>query len=265
MAEPSLDPADARQLDRVVGSVRDVLSGDLLGLYLTGSAVRGGLKPDSDLDLLAVSRRATSTDERRGLIRSLLALSGRHAVSVPARSIELSIAVESEVRPWCYPPPLDLQYGDWWRAELERGLEPWDDPNPDLAVLLSTVRDHGRPLIGPPPAELLDPVPAADLRRAVVAGVPALLADLADDTQNVLLTLARIWVTLATGDIWEKHAAATWAGDRLPPEAQSVLATARAAYLGEAPDAWTDAARARRTADAIVEAIRRLADSTVSA
>ena len=39
-------------------------------------------------------------------------------------------------------------------------------------------------------------------------GVPSLMADLADDTRNVLLTLARIWTTVATGEIRSKDEAA---------------------------------------------------------
>jgi predicted nucleotidyltransferase len=48
---------DARQLERVVELVREVLGPDVLGVYLFGSAVLGGLRPESDLDLLAVSAR----------------------------------------------------------------------------------------------------------------------------------------------------------------------------------------------------------------
>ena len=44
-----------------------------------------------------------------------------------------------------------------------------------------------RPLIGPPPDELLDPVPHADLLRAITAGIDGLLADLEPDTANVIL------------------------------------------------------------------------------
>ena len=78
---------------------------------------------------------------------------------------------------------------------------------------------------------MTDPVPHEDLRRAIVAGVPELLADLASDTRNVLLTLARVWTTLATGTVTSKDAAASWALDRLPDRHRPVLARARSLYL----------------------------------
>ena len=75
-----------------------------------------------------------------------------------------------------------------------------------------------RPVFGPPPSEVLDPVPRDDLVRAVVHGIPGLLDDLEPDTANVLLTLARIWTTVATGEIRAKDAAADWVLGRLPEE-----------------------------------------------
>jgi hypothetical protein len=113
-------------------------------------------------------------------------------------------------------------------------------------------------LIGPPPAQLLDPVPHHDLIRGAVAGIPHLLSDLESDTRNVLLTLARIWMTLETGQIQSKDAAAAWALKQLPPEHQPVLARARAMYLdGVDEERWQDLTAVRAHADYVVDAIRR--------
>jgi streptomycin 3"-adenylyltransferase len=80
------------------------------------------------------------------------------------------------------------------------------------------------------------------------------------DTRNGLLTLARIWTTLATGEIRSKDEAANWALARLPEQHRPVLAHARAAYLGEAPEDWRELAlRVRPHVDHVVERIRTLA------
>lgn len=200
--------------------VHTVLGADVIGAYLYGSAVEDGLQPGSDLDLFVLSERPTDRAERRRLIDGLLPISGRHAIAGPARSIELTVVVQSEVRPWRYPPALDFQYGDWLRREFERDeLPPWPVPSPDLAVLITSVLLGSRPLVGPPAAEVLDPVPAVDLDRAMVDSLPDLLAELASDTGNVLLTLARIWTTLGTGEIRSKDAAADWVAATAAPEA----------------------------------------------
>ncbi len=227
------------QIDRIVTLVRDVLGQDVIGAYLHGSAVLGGLRPRSDIDVLVVARRGTTPAEKRALIDGLLPISGRGDPSGRSRPVELTIVVEHEIRPWRFPPRLDFLYGDWLRGAFERGdLTPWSTPNTDLAPLVTMVLNGNRPLLGPPPAEVLDPVPPGDLIGAIVDGIPGLLDDLDSDTTNVLLTFARMWTTAATGVIRSKDAAADWALARLPDEHRSVLAHARAVYLGDVEERW---------------------------
>ena len=210
--------------------------------------------------MLVVGARRTTEDERAGLIRGLLPLSGTRAASGPARSLELTVVARPDVVPWRYPPRMDFQYGDWLRGEFERGdLAPWEASNPDLAVLLTTASQHHRTLFGPPPRQLLGPVPSSDLRRSMVDGLPGLIGDLDGDEANVLLTLARIWVTLETGEIVAKDAAADWALARLPDGNRRALERARAVYLGEASDTWDDLRpRVTRDAEVVMAAIERL-------
>lgn len=228
------------QADVVARVVMEVLGDAVLGVYLHGSAVHGGLHPRSDIDVLVVTRRPTTDGEKEALISSLLPISGRGDASGRSRSIELTVVVQRDVRPWHYPPPMDLQYGDWWRAAFERGEHPWESPNPDLAVLLTVVLRTGRPIVGPPPKELLDPVPVADLRRSLLDSIPGLRADLEGDEANVVLTFARMWLTMATGAIQPKDAAADWALARLPSDQREVLVRAKEVYLGQGPDDWVD-------------------------
>ena len=133
-----LDPIAAGQVDAVVSLAHEVLGSTVVGCYLFGSAVRGGLRPDSDLDVLVVVDRGTTADERRALIGGLLGRS-RSQAHRERRHLEVTVVVLPEIRPWHYPPPMELQYGDWWRTEFEAGdLAPWTSPNPDLAVVLTT-------------------------------------------------------------------------------------------------------------------------------
>jgi streptomycin 3"-adenylyltransferase len=257
-----MTPSNGDLADEVVGIVRDVLGDAVLGAYLHGSAVMGGLRPTSDVDVLIVLRRPMSSDERAATVEGLLQVSGRRARRGPARPVELTMVVQSDVRPWRYPPSVDFQYGEWLRDACEAGILPAPGPSPDLAPLITMTLAGDAPLFGPPPAELLDPVPMADFRQAILAGVPGLLADLETDTRNVLLTLARIWSTLATGEIRTKDAAADWALPRLPKAQRAALARARDMYLeGFEDDAvgWAGlAADIRAGAGAIVGEIAAL-------
>ncbi|MFJ8147140.1 aminoglycoside adenylyltransferase family protein [Streptomyces sp. NPDC096048] len=238
--------------DHLVALVRRHLGdGNVLGVYAHGSATLGGLRPHSDLDLLVVVRHPTTHAQRATLTEELPKLSGGEG----HRPVELIVVARDDVRPWRYPPRCDYLYGEWLRDAYERGHVPEPEDDPDLAPLLTMVLRADAPLYGPPPATLLDPVPHGDLRRAIVAGVPGLMAELESDTRNVLLTLARIWSTLVTGDIRSKDAAAEWALGRLPAECRPPMAHARAGYLGhEREERWGDGVRP--CADRMVRAIR---------
>ncbi|MBK6041184.1 aminoglycoside adenylyltransferase family protein [Streptomyces sp. MBT55] len=247
------------QLRETVGWAEGVLGGDLIGAYLHGSSVLGGLKPASDVDVLLVSRRSMDERERRAFLDGLLRISGSGGM---ARPVELAVVVQSEVRPWRYPPTCDFLYGEWLRAEYEAGAVPRAEPMPDLALLISMTLTGDAPLTGPRPTQVLDPVPHADLARASVAGIPELLGDLEGDTRNVLLTLARIWATLATGRIMPKDAAADWALGRLLPEHRAVLEHARRLYLtcSYTEESWSEALRTqvRPHVDGVLAEIERL-------
>lgn len=150
---PSLarEERSREQIASATGIVRAVLGDAALAVYLYGSAVAGTLRPDSDLDLLAVSDRSLSRDERVGIVERLLPLSGRHAAGGPARAIELTIVSRPALIPWRYPPSIEQQYGEWLRDKLERGEMPdWPHSDPDVAILIETARRasvalHGRP------------------------------------------------------------------------------------------------------------------------
>ncbi|MQY10086.1 Streptomycin 3''-adenylyltransferase [Streptomyces sp. RB5] len=232
------------QVAHIMGLVDKVLGRDVIGGYLHGSSVLGGLRPASDVDVLVVSRRSMEERERRALRDGLLRVSGSRN---KARPVELTVVVRSEVRPWRFPPSGDFLYGEWLRDAYEAGTVPQPEPMPDLALLITMVLSGDHPLCGPPPAQVLDPVPHADLVRASVAGIPGLLDGLDGDTRNVVLTFARIWATLATGRILPKDAAADWALARLPAGHRPVLEHARELYLTcrYTEERWSDILRSQ--------------------
>ena len=245
------------QANAVLGVVGEVLGRDMIGAYLHGSAVLGGLRPTSDIDLLGVTSGPMAARQRRELVDGLLEISGVRARRGPARPVEVTIVLQGDVRPWRYPPRQEFLYGEWLRDSYERGAVPEPELNPDLAVLIAIALRGNTALAGPPPAQVLDPPPPDDIVRGAIHGLPQLIGDLETDTRNVLLTLARIWMTVATGQIVRKDVAADWALNRLPPEHRPVLAQARKTYLyGREEERWGDPTAIHGFADYVVDAIR---------
>src|SRR5688500_11355045 len=166
---PTFDTGGMDQPQKIVQLVDDAIGAKVLGAYLHGSAVHGGLKPASDVDVLVVSTETLDDRERRTLVDGLLPISGSRA---GARSVELTVVVQSDVRPWRYPPTCDFLFGDWLRAEIEADGPPQPQPMPNLALEIAMALAGDHTLNGPPPAELLDPFPRADRARASVDGIP---------------------------------------------------------------------------------------------
>lgn len=226
----------------------------LRAIHLYGSAVAGGLRPQSDVDLLVVTGEPTTPDLRRRLVAGLMAVSGRCPVPPGGRRpIELVVFQMAALAPLADPPRAEFVYGEWLRTGIEAGAVPEPDTNPDFLLLLAQAREQAVPLFGPPPAALLPAIPAPAVRQAIGAALPALVASLAGDERNVLLTLARMWVTLASGGFVSKDAAAGWAIPRVSAGTASRLAQAKAAYLGEVEDRWRASPAATRDAAAELE------------
>lgn len=231
--------------------------GGVAGVYLYGSATVGGLRPESDIDLLVVVRRSLDRAEREALVRALLPLSGwaghgeRFPEAMSRRPVELTVVVAGDVAGWEYPPRRDFQYGEWLRHEFVNGVVPEPDTDPDLPLLLATALASSRVLRGPGLADLVEPVPPTVLRRAALDSIPGLLADIDGDERNVLLTLARLTVTLESGRIVPKDVAAEEVGPRLDRPDRALLERARDGYRGAVRDQWGPQARAlaRRLAD----------------
>ena len=73
---PMADTGVVDQIQEIVALVDDVLGPDVIGTYLHGSSVLGGLKPASDLDVFVVSCRSLVNQEREALLDGLFKISG---------------------------------------------------------------------------------------------------------------------------------------------------------------------------------------------
>jgi predicted nucleotidyltransferase len=252
-----LDDETKRQIDQCLNLVKEIFGKDLLGIYLYGSSILGGLQKYSDIDLFVVSARTTTDEEKAKLATELLQISGIYMNSKKL-PIEMTIVEKSEINPWHYPPRCDFQYGDWLRKQFESGnIEPWPTKEmPDLALLITQVLLASKTLMGSNPDQILCTVPYMDFMMATIDALPNLISDLDSDTRNVLLTLARIWSTVATDAIRSKPAAADWAISCLPEEYRPVIKRAKAICKGEETENWDDIREfIKPCADFIIEQI----------
>ena len=240
--------------------------GGVLGVYLYGSAVAGGLRPGSDIDLLMLTRASLDPDERSELLAVLLETSGwgghgaRHPEATRRRPIELTSVVAAETSPWTPRPREDFQFGEWLRDAFLEGEPSLPREDPDLLVLAATALSAHRVLRGAPLEEVMAPLPQGRLESALLATIPGLMADLLGDERNVLLTLARVIVTLRTGEIVPKDRAARTIAASLPEPGAALLEKARRDYLDGRRGDWTDHAQeVRELAEVLARTARTAA------
>ncbi len=230
-----------QQLNDCLKLLKNILGSELLGVYLYGSALVGGLQKYSDIDLLVVTGRTTTAEEKTTLIANLMQISGIY-MKDSKPPIEITIVEKTAINPWQYPPHFDFQYGEWLRESFENGVvEPWPNHEmSDLALIVTQVLLKSKTLFGVEPKQLLEPVPYRDFMTAMLQDLNRLSSDLEDDTRNVLLTFARIWSTLATNTIRSKPAAADWVINHLPIEYQAVMQRAKSICNGSENEHWND-------------------------
>ena len=127
----------------------------MLGAYLHGSAILGGLRPTSDLDVLVVLDRLTTATQRRSLVEGLLEMSGARAHHGPARPVELTVVVEATSGRGAIRPARSSCTVSGCATRTSGAPQP--EPAPDLSILITMVLQGNAVLFGPPPAQLLDP------------------------------------------------------------------------------------------------------------
>ena len=232
-------PRQNDQIGLVTTALRRVLGDALLAVSLHGSAVSGRLRPQSDIDLLAIVDQAMTDEQRADLLRDLLRMSARHpAVPDGPRCLEVLVFLLSDLSENDVPARAEFVYGEWLREAFEAGEPPTPTRDPEYTLVLAQARRDAVSLIGPCPAALLPEMSPQHVRRAMGETLPMVLRGLRGDERNVLLTLARMWRTARTGAFVTKDAAAAWAIPRMPVRDAAILDDARRAYLGEIIDDW---------------------------
>ncbi|RJE84147.1 aminoglycoside adenylyltransferase family protein [Paracoccus onubensis] len=230
----------SEQIQTALAALHNILGDMLLAVYLHGSAVSGRLQPQSDIDLLAITERDLTEDQRDGLLTALLRISGRHpATAGGARCLEVMLFRRSDLARTAYPARAEFIYGEWLRDGFEAGERPMPTRDPEHTLVLAQARQDAIPLFGAGADKLLPEIPQKHVRRAIGDALPALLGGIHGDERNVLLTLARMWRTASTGEFVTKDAAAVWAIPQIQSRDASTLDYARRAYLGELADDWS--------------------------
>ena len=152
--------------------------------------------------------------------------------------MKITVMNQNDLSPWHFPPKCEYMYGEWLRDEIIAGQIPQAGYDPDVAILLWQARKCSKTLKGIDAEKLIPQIPFSEIPKAIQDSIPGLIHNFTGDERNVLLTLARMWYTLETGEISTKDSAAEWVLSKLPGDLAPLLQIAKDAYLGNVSDHW---------------------------
>ena len=220
-----------KQIDNVLIEWKRLFSKDLLGVYLYGSYVKGGLKKDSDVDFLVIINRDMTKEEKRILISKIMPTSKEIGEDTSLKYIELTVLNYHENENWSYPPIEEFIYGEWLREDYLNYFIPEKNNNIDLTILLyqaklSSISIYGENNIN----NLIPDVPFIDLQKAIKESSKELIKDFYGDETNVILTLCRMIVTYETGKFYSKDLAGSMIIENLSIEENNLISLAISSY-----------------------------------
>lgn len=166
--------SETLQLEQLTASLQHLLGEALFGIYLYGSAVDGGLGPESDLDLLVVITQALTLQQRKQLAETLLQIS--HPIGAVQRALEVTIVHKDHILSGSYPLSYELQFGEWLRDELNQGVILSEHADPDLSILLKKAQMHHLTLLGPSFSQWSVEIPVQQLWQAMADTYPSIVA-----------------------------------------------------------------------------------------
>lgn len=255
--EAGLDPDDlpvacGRQAAGLLGRL---LAGELVAAWLVGSGALGGVAlRQSDVDVVAVSATDLSEERRRAISAALAEL----AMTWPLRGLEFVLYARGAVAAPEQRPRFAINLNIGPRMPYRLSLDPAGEPAHWFLLDLSILRDHGRVLAGPPPREVVGPIPRRWLLEAVRDSMAWHLAN-EPVLEQTVLNASRGWRFAAEGVWSSKRDAGTWAMARTrDPE---TVSTALAIRYGDRSHPLDPARVERFQGEALAAVERALAET----
>ena len=200
------------------------LERETVGVYLSGSAAVGEYRQGrSDVDVFVICAEPLALDRKLELVASL-----RHASLVcPARRLELVVYPERAVRAATPTAAFDLNLNTGRAMDDRIAFDPDDEPRHWFVLDRAFVREHGRALLGPPPADVF----AALEREWILAALAESLAWYGGEPDapldDAVLGACRAWHYAEAGTLTTKEPAGEWARGRSGEDALIEAALAR--------------------------------------
>jgi len=226
------------QINNLVATLQQMLSDNLVGIYLHGSLALGSFHPTrSDIDVVVLTGQNMDLEVKHAIMACLLRLS-----KMPC-PLDIRFLVEHDLFPFHHPLPCDLSYSETRREQYQQDLRSgnwkhWNDAihyDPDLTIFLTVLHHHGICLYGKPLMEALPSIPEHDFREAIVNNFQVAREHPLQDLVSFVLNACRVSAYLQRSMILSKDAGGVWGLGHLPEQYHPLIHQALARSRGESP------------------------------
>lgn len=191
-------------------TVLSIISNKILGIYLHGSYVLGGLKKKSDLDFLVVVNDGLDEIEVTKIIHSMFELSGE--LGSNKRYIELSILNTENLGNKDYPNRIEFIYGEWLRESFQNNIKQENQFDPEYIIMIFQALEHNKKIYGSSDLnELIPNIPYLAVLEAMYDITQSLeFENQIEDITNTILMLCRMIYTCRNQTTTSKDAAGNY-------------------------------------------------------
>ena len=219
---------------RFVQMSKDVLGGNLVGIYLHGSAAMGCFHPQkSDLDLLVVVKKDISDAQKMRFMNEIVVLNEK----APAKGLELSVLKREFCKPFAYPTPFELHFSimhlQWFLDNPDEYIEKMKGTDKDLAAHVMITQHYGKVLYGDAIADVFGEVGKKEYIDSIWFDVEGAREDILSNPMYVTLNLCRVLAYLQEDLILSKKSGGEWTVRVLPQEFWSFVQLALNSYCSE--------------------------------
>lgn len=217
MSHPTPDPELNQVLISLIDMARSTLDQNFIGAYLQGSLATGGFDRHSDCDFVIVLGEDLDLQTARRLEAAY-----QDVYDLPlhwAKHLEGSFFPREILRDYRRAGH-EIWYLDHGHRVLERSA------HDNTVVVRWILREGGISLMGPPPVDLIDPIPVRELRSEMYRLFKEWGETILADPQEIgsrfyqtfaVLSYCRFLHNLQAGTVTSKRAGADWAVENLEP------------------------------------------------
>lgn len=248
-----IPPAESDYVDAVVHRLVGLFGDELAVVYPTGSLALDGYTPGrSDIDLIAV----VATPPPVSLLRAVAAGLSHDVLPCPATGLEFVLYAREALTGVDVTAGYALDLNTGRELPPKVSLDPGDGPRFWYAIDRSMTYQANLTLHGPPPHELLAPVPFDVLLPVVIESLEGHRSAVSVHGDNAVLNGARALRFGFERRWYAKPAAAEWARDEAPEFADLITAAIASHAVGRSAGHGLPADRVTAFLDHVLSQLR---------